>query len=145
MLDKTKNYKIDVSALTTAERTALQEDLFKQGYQWYASGQKVEDLDKDFLFLYDDMDITCCGERRDFIESNHTPITVSDIMPQTIELPTITLRDWFAGQALAGFTVGLGGYLLKDEYSAYANGACNSSIANRCYALADAMLKERNK
>lgn len=129
MLDKTKNYKIDVSDLTTAERTALQEEFFKQGYRWYAGEQEVEELDKDFLFLYDDMDIACCGERRDFIESNHTPITVSDIMPETTELPTITLRDYFAGQALFGL---MAMFPLSDV-----------QVAKRAYQYADAMIKER--
>ena len=129
MLDKTKNYKIDVSALTTVERKRLQEYLFSQGYKWYDGGQEVEELDKDFLFLYDDMDITCCGERRDFIESNHTPITVSDIMPQTIELPTITLRDWFAGLAMVQIMQ------THDD----------DEVAGWSYHFADMMLKERNK
>lgn len=129
MLDKTKNYKINVSALSTVERTALQEELFKQGYKWYAGEQEVEELDMDFLFLYDDMDITCCGERRDFIESNHTPITVSDIMPQPEER---TLRDWFAGLAMQGMVVSA--EILPENV-----------IARDAYAYADAMLKERNK
>jgi len=141
MLDKTKDYKIDVSALTTAERTKLQEQLFLLGYKWFDGGQKVSELDADVLFLSPDMELSFGGSKS-FSRYDYPILTVSDIMPQTEER---TLRDWFAGQALAGFTVGLGGYLLKEEYSAYTNGACNSSIANRCYALADLMLKERNK
>ena len=130
MLDKTKNYKIDVSALTTAERTALQEELFKQGYKWYEIGQKVTDLVSDTLFLEKDMDITC-GNKDAFHHWDCPILTVSDIMPQTIELPTITLRDYFAGQALFGL---MAMYPLSDR-----------QVAKRAYEYADAMLKERNK
>ncbi len=45
----------------------------------------------------------------------------------------MTLRDYFAGQALMG--MGL--------YSDYAHGPCNADAAKRAYALADAMLKAR--
>ena len=79
MLDKTKNYKIDVSNLNTSERTALQEELFKQGYVWFEGGQKVGELDQGFLFLYDDMDIACCKERHYFNIHRNIPITVEDI------------------------------------------------------------------
>ncbi len=127
MLDKTKNYKIDVSQLSSAERTALQEDLFKQGYQWYASGQKVIDFVSDTLFLAPDMDITC-GNKYDFNRFNYTTLTVSDIMPQPEER---TLRDWFAGQALFGL---MAMHPLSDR-----------QVAKRAYEYADAMLKERNK
>lgn len=128
MLDKTKDYKIDVSALNTAERTRLQEDLFSQGYRWFDGGQEVEELDMDFLFLYDDMDITCCGERRDFIESNHTPITVYDTIPQLIPSER-TLRDWFAGLAMVQIMQ------THDD----------DDVAGWSYHYADMMLKERNK
>jgi len=57
----------------------------------------------------------------------------------------MTLRDWFAGKALAGFTVGLGGYITKEEYTPYAKGACNAEVVARCFVLADAMLEERSK
>ena len=130
MLDKTKNYKIDVSTLDTAERTALQEELFLLGYKWYEGGQKVCELDADFLFLYEDMDITC-GSKNDFNRHKYPILTVSDIMPETIELPTITLRDWFAGQALFGL---MAMHPLSDR-----------QVAKRAYEYADAMLKERNK
>ncbi len=79
MLDKTKNYKIDVSALSTAERTALQEELFKQGYRWFDGEQEVTELDKDFLFLYDDMDIAFCEKKYTFDKNNHIYITAEEI------------------------------------------------------------------
>ena len=125
MLDKTKNYKIDVSALTTAERTALQEELFKQGYKWYEIGQKVCELDADFLFLYEDMDITC-GNKYDFNRHDYHIITVSDIMPQS---EGRTLRDWFAGLAMVQ---------LMQTHD-------DGEVAGWSYHFADMMLKERNK
>ena len=125
MIDKTKNYKIDVSALNTAERTALQEELFKQGYVWYESGQKVTDLDSDTLFLDGEQEITC-GNKDDFKHWDYPILTVSDIMPQP---EGITLRDWFAGLAMQ--------QLLKT--------VDDDSVADWAYYYADMMLKERNK
>ena len=127
MLDKTKDYKIDVSALNTAERTALQEELFKQGYKWYEIGQSVTALVSDTLFLEKDMDITC-GSKKDFHRYDYQIITVSDIMPQKEER---TLRDWFAGLALNG--------MLPSDNEPL------EIIARDAYRYADAMLKERNK
>ncbi len=124
------NYKIDVSALTTAERTALQEELFKMGYSWYESGQEVTDLDSDTLFLDRDQEITC-GNKNDFKHWDYPILTVSDIMPQTITPATLSLRDYFAGQALFGL---MAMYPLSDR-----------QVAKRAYEYADAMIKERNK
>ena len=47
----------------------------------------------------------------------------------------MTLRDWFAGQALASMTV-------APDYS---KGPCNAAMAERAYVIADAMLSARNK
>lgn len=128
MLDKTKNYKIDVSALSTAEREKLQEELFKMGYQWYIGGKKFAKGSEDFYLLHEDMDITCCNSGY-ANKPLFTPLTVSDIMPKTIELPTITLRDWFAGLAMVQ---------LMQEFEI-------QGTVGRAYEYADAMLKERNK
>ena len=49
--------------------------------------------------------------------------------------PGMTLRDWFAGQALASMTV-------APDYS---KGPCNAAMAERAYVIADAMLSARNK
>ena len=46
----------------------------------------------------------------------------------------MTLRDYFAGQALASVNLGIG---VSDEYY------CKT--AKHCYAIADAMLKEREQ
>ena len=119
------NYKIDVSELSTVERAKLQEELFKQGYKWYESGQKVTDLDSDALFLEKDMDITC-GRKQDFNHCKYPILTVSDIMPQSEER---TLRDWFAGLAMVQ---------LMQEFE-------TQGTVGRAYELADAMIKERNK
>ena len=45
----------------------------------------------------------------------------------------MTLRDWFAGQALSG-SLGEGTWPISDE-----------DIAEGCYRCADAMIKERSK
>ncbi len=50
--------------------------------------------------------------------------------------PGMTLRDWFAGQALAGLTANERGIL--DEKDA-------ANLAPGCYKLADAMLAERDR
>jgi hypothetical protein len=50
-----------------------------------------------------------------------------------IPFPGMTLRDYFAGQALAG--------LASKTYST----ATNKALAKRSYALADAMLAERER
>ena len=44
----------------------------------------------------------------------------------------MTLRDYFAGQAMAAVNLGIG---VSDEYY--------RKTAKHCYAVADAMLKER--
>ncbi len=127
MLDKTKNYKIDVSDLNTAEDIKLQEELFKQGYKWHMAGKEIQSSAYKYYFLYDNGDITH-SDKYFFDKSDHTLITVSDIMPQTEDR---TLRDWFAGQALFGL---MAMYPLSDV-----------QVAKRSFEYADAMLKERNK
>lgn len=54
-----------------------------------------------------------------------------------------TLRDQFAMAVVSGLVVGCAG-MLGREFSAYAAGGCNASIAERAYALADTMLVERD-
>ena len=134
MLDKTKNYNIDVSALSTVERTALQEQLFLLGYAWYEGGQKVTDLDSDTLFLDKDMDITC-GNKYDFNRFQYPILTVADIMPQSE--PTISLRDLFAGDVF--------GHLVKLSVNQEVDDYTPEEVARDAYRYADAMLKERNK
>ena len=129
MLDKTKNYKIDVSQLSTVERTALQKQLFLLGYAWYADGQNVIDLDSATLFLEKDMEITC-GNKYDFNHCNYPILTVSDIMPQPEER---TLRDWFAGMVMQGL---FSNSEVKRDFNL---------IVESSFVIADAMLKERNK
>ena len=48
-----------------------------------------------------------------------------------IDRPGMTLRDWFAGQALPRATIGAGG--------------CAAAISARAYFIADAMLAAREK
>lgn len=47
--------------------------------------------------------------------------------------PGMSLRDWFAGQALAGC---MADYNIGDTFQ---------DVARTCYEIADAMLKEREK
>ena len=47
--------------------------------------------------------------------------------------PGMSLRDWFAGKALAVVTAA----------ADYTKGPCDAAIAERAYAIADAMLKAR--
>ena len=47
--------------------------------------------------------------------------------------PHRTLRDWFAGQALAG-------YRASQQFS----GTVETRVANQCYVDSDAMLKARD-
>ena len=51
------------------------------------------------------------------------------------EAPGMSLRDWFAGQAL-------GGVRAPSDYS---SGPCNAAVAKRAYAIADAMLRARGE
>lgn len=50
----------------------------------------------------------------------------------------MTLRDWFAGQALASFTK-------VDTAYDYTTGHCDTALARRAWAAADAMLAQREK
>lgn len=54
--------------------------------------------------------------------------------PPLIPLPPMSLRDWFAGQALAGEAATQGDCIWKA-----------ADLAERAYAVADAMLAEREK
>lgn len=47
----------------------------------------------------------------------------------------MSLRDWFAGQALASMTT-------APDYS---KGPCNAAMAERAYVIADAMLAARKE
>jgi len=52
-------------------------------------------------------------------------------------IPGMTLRDWFAGQALAG--------LWTDDSAVAMSRSCSVVMAEDCYQMADAMLAEREK
>lgn len=52
----------------------------------------------------------------------------------------MTLRDWFAGQAMASMLTGV-----VTDSGAYARGDCNAVIVQRAYVIADAMLAERER
>ena len=58
---------------------------------------------------------------------------MADIKPLTVTVVEMTLRDWFAGMALSGLIPHL------------SSGPCNAAAAERCYAIADAMLREKAK
>lgn len=54
----------------------------------------------------------------------------------------MTLRDYFAAKIAASLAIGCAGELGR-EFTAYAKGPCNSAIAERAFALADAMIRLR--
>ena len=56
--------------------------------------------------------------------------------PKEVAFSGMTLRDYFAGQALSGYADGGGWNCGGDHYTQVARGA---------YAIADAMMKEREK
>lgn len=60
---------------------------------------------------------------------------MAELKPLTVTVAEMTLRDWFAGIALSGLNAA----------SDYSSGPCNAAAAERCYALADAMLREKDK
>ena len=67
---------------------------------------------------------------------------------QLLQYYGMTLRDYFAGQALAGMCVGLVGELKsggRSEVSAYAHGPCNSVLSERAYAAAAAIDAARSQ
>jgi len=135
MLDKSKNYKIDVTELTKKEKKRLQEELFKQGYSWRSNTQEVADFNFDFLFL-DNLGISYCNDKIYFIRHKSILIQISDIMLEQESEPIITpqgitLRDYFAGLALNSL-------ITKNEWSF-------EDFAQEAYKHADAMLEERNK
>ena len=62
------------------------------------------------------------------------------------EMPTIvaiSLRDWFAGQAMAAMLTGVVRIGTDGDTHAYATGSCNSAIVDRAYVIADVMLSAR--
>lgn len=56
--------------------------------------------------------------------------------PTWKDMPGMSLRDWFAGQALAGL-------LASIEHESFIG--ATDVLARSCYAQADAMLAERDK
>lgn len=60
----------------------------------------------------------------------------AEVGPMVLESRGASLRDWFAGQALAmGEGVWPGGHLPENA----------GKIADKCYAIADAMIQRRKK
>jgi len=54
----------------------------------------------------------------------------------------MTLRDWFAGKTLMGV---LSGFDKDAQRILQRENEPTAAVAKACYAMADAMLKERNK
>ena len=82
------------------------------------------------------------------------PSTIPERMSETsdpyqISYPGMTLRDYLAGQALAGFiAVGAMGHATTDAVLSglgLSNEAAEALVAQASFRVSDAMLKERNK
>lgn len=57
-----------------------------------------------------------------------------------------TLRDEFAALAMASMLTGVVGRIgAAQDIHAYATGPCNAVIVERAYAIADVMMKQREK
>jgi hypothetical protein len=94
------------------------------------------------IYLYHRRKI--CGKVvKDYTQEDDDMTTINDGGPAfpsvgegfgnpSYSAPGMTLRDWFAGQALAG----MGVECTSDEF-------CHSSVAECAYAYADAMLRAR--
>jgi hypothetical protein len=72
----------------------------------------------------------------------HAPATAYPAFP-TVSYPGMTLRDWFAGQALAG--VMASPHIADHAGTNKTDAEFVSGLAMRSYMLADAMLAERLK
>ena len=58
--------------------------------------------------------------------------------------PGMTLRDYFAAQALTGLMANSGGPLQSNNYSGWSYANCDiGDVAAEAYRIADAMLKVR--
>jgi hypothetical protein len=57
----------------------------------------------------------------------------------------MTLRDYFAGQTLMGWCVDMPRFITNADRSGEVEDPTPAQVATRCYAYADAMLKERAK
>lgn len=65
-------------------------------------------------------------------------MTIGDTSVSDGDYPGMTLRDWFAGQAMAGLCSGFKGGDMDDAW--FRQHGCKSA-----YHIADAMLAERSK
>jgi len=66
------------------------------------------------------------------------PGEIEQATRSNIKSPGMTLRDYFAGQAIAGFASA------QDKNGVWRAVDCEEGIAIQCYKIADAMIKERN-
>jgi hypothetical protein len=67
----------------------------------------------------------------------HERVYVGDGIHEDVYHDGLTLRDYFAGQALAG--------ICAEESTGGTNGMIYEDAAKYSYGLADAMIKEKNK
>lgn len=85
-------------------------------------------------------------ERADGGQAFPQPVTVGpndDLYPA---YPGMTLRDWFAGQALAGLCANPGGPFQSNPMSGWGMANCGiDDVARQAAALADSMLAERRQ
>jgi hypothetical protein len=72
-------------------------------------------------------------------------MTIKRAFPNSANEPGMTLRDWFAGQAIIALMSDAKWVTGLDDAAKLAKTDFKTALAHNGYALADAMMKEREK
>ena len=89
-----KNYKIDVSGLTEAQRAEVQKAAFKLGYKWYL-GKVISYTKSPCYFLYKDgcMSYLISMDKAFFDSHQHTQITPQQLIDMAYPKPKFTFAE----------------------------------------------------